>query len=293
MKRTFHSVVLMCVIFGIVSAFGYILFVRVPKVTLANGTVVPGISVKDSQGYTEEDIRADRESLEIFKKLDYLPVSSDPKVIESTIYPFVRKEIRKRTGFDSELKDKDIHDACLQIAQVIASDSGRRREDFEKDLSYAKPLPLQSKVIHGNEANMSPAELFKFYYDKKFAENPVLVGMCFDDSSHFVIAVGRRLTKHDLSSVFMDVPEPPGFYTQRIRSDDGYIFHRDPDYGALVDRKTLVTTLNCAIAVKDKAGNMYPLKITVYKNPFNNRWWVHRAQRTVNIGAQNGWRIIY
>jgi hypothetical protein len=274
-----------------ISIMACVKFARVPDVTLSIGKVVPGIPIKDLS-VDSEDVLQDREFAYAFEKMKFTATSDDPKKLEPILFPLVREAIRTQKEFDTVLPDDDIHRISLLLGQVIASDSGRARQDHEKDLAEAtmisKPFEFKNDL-----ANLNPEEQFKKCYDRKLANNQQLVGMCLEPS-HYVVVAGSYSVSEDLSWGLSNVSDlHPEFYLGETLRVPAFNFHRDPNFEEVVKQKTKLTCVSCSIPVRDAKGNTYPLNITLYKSPINKRWWLHSAERTVSVQAtQELWNVI-
>ncbi len=281
MKRATRMCTIVAVFLIATTVMAVIRYVRTPPTP-------HGLTTVQVEGFTAQNEDTDS----IFKTFSFVPITDDPQVIESLVFQAARKEIFERQQQRSLLSEPDLRDACRVLACAITSDAGRSRQDMEKDLAYAKPLPIP--VSLGEKLDkLTPAEQFKECFDRKLIENPRLVGVCLNAPTQCVMFVDQCEVSADLARGFAQVKSPPGFYLTETICSPAYVFHHDPDYKQIVDMPIQVRSLSCSIPVKDQEGNMYPLNLTVYKSPINGRWWLHRAWRTVNMKVQDFWPIIF
>lgn len=243
------------------------------------------------QGVDDEAVVQDRESARIFSRFSYAKLSAVPEENQDLLYVFLRDNIAKQNTSRALLSDADIRSVSLLMGVVLASDAGMKRDVFEQYIKHTKTKSLQSVTFIDERSSMTPEQQFAFSYDKKYEKSPRLVGVSTTDSN--VVHVGQYRVSDDLSFGFIEAEDPAGFYLTVTTYRDAYIFHRDNDFQAITDRNIVVTSICISIPVKDQRGNMYPMNFTVYKNPLNNHWWLHRVQRTVNVTAHNQEPIVY
>jgi hypothetical protein len=278
---------IMCLL-CVVGVLAYTQFASVSRNKTSGTTGAERVAVEDTSAEEDVNVLQSRESARIFEKFSYASLSSDPKRNADLLIPVLKRELSKRPTTVMSLKD--IQDACAQLGLVLAGENGMPREAYKKHVAHLKISEAPSVVFIDERAGMQLEEQFNFSYDKRLAENPKLIGMCLD--------TGRIIVHSDYYQLGADIAfeastyDLPGFYTASSITQGAFIFHQDPTL-ATVPSSIRVPSLFVSIPVKDDAGNMYPLCITLQKNPKNNFWVLDRAYRTVNVEAYKLQQIVY
>lgn len=279
MKRNLKCLGLILATVGIIAIPTYLKFSTVKQVVEVSGEEIP---VADTSAEDDVNKSQDQESALILGKFSYVEVNSNPRDNAALLAPALRREIKNQS-----LTEKDLQAACLQIGLILANENGMPREDFEKYVSHLKKVtPV---VFIDERAKMSVDDQFSSSYAKRLSENSKLTGICLE-SGKIIVYYGFNTVGDDIASQVGDIP---GFFTAASITLQAWIFHRDPSINAVSEKNISVPSIFVSFPVKNADGNVYPLCITLQKNPTNNNWLVNRANRTVNVAVYSKQPIIY
>ena len=316
LKRKIKPAIVTVVMLGVATAlFSYWRYVRHPDIRLADGTVVPGLSIAEVGDLAGDPYRHNQiaylENLRAYRKLSFtsLASSSDSpskpteEAVKSTLFATLSTGQAQTSGKVEEqvpvVVTKKLVDHWTLLLQRAG---GLSTTEFERQLPRGMTcvIPANSSLLEATIRDYCPDTILPKPSDasgchKLFKTLGSLAttsgytdgqieGLSLDPSG-FAVAVSWTSTEYPdpepLTTTFGS--ELDKFFVGGLSQAQLVMHKPDRDWDEMKSRASKAWVAQLLIIVRTRSGDCYPVGFTSYYDSSGNAWYLLKAVREVSL----------